>query len=213
MIVLFVGTPGSGKGTQADLVSEKFNLYHFSTGEVFREMSGPESEEIDAYMKRGDLVPDEIVIKVFKNYLENKKLYDNLIIDGSPRSLYQYKKFKEFFNDKNKSISAAFFIKISDDEAVKRLTARREDIKTHEIYNLITNPPGPEVNESDLIQREDDTEVAVRERLRVQKVPDELLAALKEDGILHEIDGERLIDVIFNDISEKLKVIEEKNDK
>ena len=93
------------------------------------------------------------------------------------------------------------------------MTARREDIKTHEIYNLITNPPGPEVNESDLIQREDDTEVAVRERLRVQKVPDELLAALKEDGILHEIDGERLIDVIFNDISEKLKVIEEKNDK
>ena len=205
MNIIILGPPGSGKGTQAELLAKKFGLYHFSTGEVFRDMTGEEAEEIDTYMKRGDLVPDDIVLQTIEKYLTDNNLYDDLIVDGSPRSLYQYQKLRAFFKKNNKVFNYAIYINISDEEAVKRLTARREDVKTGKIYNLITKPPEPDIKESDLIQRDDDKEEAVEERLRVQKVPDDLLLALKNDGILVEIDGERPIDVIFDDIVARLK--------
>jgi adenylate kinase len=172
-------------------------------------MSGEEAKEVDFYMEKGDLVPDDIVIKTITNFLTRNNLYEYLILDGSPRSLYQYEKLKDFFTSHGKKINKAINIKISDEVALQRLTARRENLKTGEIYNLITKPPGKEVKESDLIQREDDKEEAVKERLRVQKVPQDLISGLKNDGILVEIDGERPIEVIFEDILKKLK---EKNE-
>jgi len=205
MNIIIIGAPGSGKGTQAKMLAKHLDLYHFSTGEVFRQLVGKESKKIDEYMNKGGLVPDSVVVRTIVNFLMSKNLNDNLILDGSPRSLYQYEKLKDFFKKNNKNINHALNIKISDEEATKRLTARRKDIKTNEIYNLITNPPGPTVKKSDLIQREDDKEEAVKERLRVQKVPHDLLLALRNDGILIEIDGEKPIDVIFEDILKKLR--------
>jgi adenylate kinase len=209
MIIFLVGTPGSGKGTQAALLAKHFNLDHISSGEMFRQMTGKEAEVVNVYTEKGDLVPDDIVIKTVVDFLVSKNKYDDLILDGSPRSLFQYKKFKEFFDNHTKKIDAVLYIKISDEEAIRRLTARREDIKTGKIYNLITNPPGEDVEKLNLIQRKDDKEDAIRERLKVQKVPDDLLLELRKDGILFDIDGERSIEVIFQDILEKLGV---KND-
>lgn len=206
MILFLIGSPGSGKGTQAVLLAKHFNLHHFSSGKAFRQMVGKQAKEVDDYLKKGDLVPDNIVLRTIVSYLTNNNLYDNLILDGSPRSLYQYEKLKSFLKNNEKVIDRALYIYISDEEAVKRLTARRENIKTGEIYNLITNPPGPDIKESDMVQREDDTEEAVRERLKVQKIPNDLLVALRSDGILVEIDGERPIDVIYKDIIQKLGV-------
>jgi adenylate kinase len=205
MNIFIVGNPGSGKGTQADLVAKKFGLTHFSSGAVFRQMKGDEAAVVNGYMNRGELVPDDIVIQTVEKYMTQNNLFDNLIIDGSPRSLYQYKKFKLFFEENNSKFDHAFYIKISDEEAIRRLTARREHKVTHQIYNLITNPPGPDIQENDLIQRKDDSVEAVNERLRLQKVPEDLLAELKEDGILIEINGERPVADIFADISDKLK--------
>ncbi len=204
MILLFIGPPGSGKGTQAKIVSNKLDLVHFSTGEVFRHMKDP---QIQGYMDRGDLVPDEKVIEVFQKYIESKKLHDNLLIDGSPRSLYQYKKFKKIFSNYKQSIDKVVYINISDQEALKRLTARRIDKKTGKIYNLITNPPGPDVDSKNLSVRDDDKKEAVLERLRVQKVPRDMLEAIKKDGILVEVNGERPIDDISQDILSVLKKI------
>ena len=209
MIIFLVGTPGSGKGTQATLLAKHFNLDHISSGEMFRQMTGKEAEVVNVYTEKGDLVPDDIVIKTVVDFLVSKNKYDDLILDGSPRSLFQYKKFKEFFDNHTKKIDAVLYIKISDEEAIRRLTARREDIKTGKIYNLITNPPGEDVEKLNLIQRKDDKEDAIRERVKVQKVPDDLLLELRKDGILFDIDGERSIEVIFQDILEKLGV---KND-
>lgn len=191
MNIYIVGNPGSGKGTQAKLLAKNLGLIHFSTGVVFRQMQGEEAETISGYMNRGELVPDEIVIKTVEKYLSEHRIFNNLIVDGSPRSLFQYNAFKNFFTLNNSKFDFAVYIKISDEEAIKRLTSRREHSKTHEIYNLVTNPPGPNVNPVDLVQREDDTLEAVTERMKVQKVPDNLLSAFKEDGILVEIDGER----------------------
>lgn len=208
MNIVILGAPGSGKGTQAKLLANNLGLFHLSTGEIFRKIKNSDNE-IKEIIQKGDLVPDDKVVNILRNYLEKNSLYDDLIIDGSPRSLYQYEKLKKMFAEKGKGIDAAIFISISQKESVKRLSARRRDKKTGKIYNLITNPPGPDVNENDLVQREDDKEEAIRERLRTQKVPKDLLDTIKNDGILVKINGERPIDVIFADILEKLK----KNDK
>src|SRR3990172_868170 len=139
MILILIGPPGSGKGTQAELLSKELNLFHFSTGEVFRQMKDP---EIIRYMDKGDLVPDDKVIEVFRKYIVRENLFDNLLINGSPRSFNQYAQFKNFFSEHDKKIDTAIYIHISDKEALRRLTARREDKRTGKIYNMITNPPG-----------------------------------------------------------------------
>jgi adenylate kinase len=209
MILLFIGSPGSGKGTQAKRVAERLHLRHFSTGEIFRQMDNP---EIDKYMGQGNLIPDEIVMRVFRKYIEKEDLHDDLLIDGSPRSLYQYSKFKDIFSAYDKNIDFAIYIRISDKEALRRLTSRREDKKTGEIYNLITNPPGPDVDPSNLVIRDDDKKEAVLERLRVQKVPEDMLKTIKEDGILIEIDGERPVEEITEDIISRLKDVKKQSD-
>ncbi|OGM19547.1 hypothetical protein A2771_02135 [Candidatus Woesebacteria bacterium RIFCSPHIGHO2_01_FULL_38_26b] len=205
MVLLFIGPPASGKGTQAKLISGKKGFYHLSTGDLLRkaQKSDPVISEI---MKKGDLVPDGKVIALTEKYIKENNLFDNLILDGSPRSLDQYIRLKNFFAENGRKIDAAIYIDISDEEAIKRISARRYDPKTGKIYNLITNPPGPRVKESDLILRDDDKPGAIQERLKVQKVPESLLQALKEDGILVEIDGERPIDEIFQDICTKLNI-------
>lgn len=205
MNIFIVGNPGSGKGTQAKLLAKHFGMTHFSTGVVFRQMSGKEADIVRGYMNRGELVPDEIVLNTVEKYMTEHNLFNNLIIDGSPRSLFQYQNFKTFFAKNDSKFDAAVYVKISDAEATKRLTARREHKVTHEIYNLVTNPPGADINLDDLIQREDDTNEAVMERLRVQRVPEDLLTAFKSDEILIEIDGERPINEIFEDIVIKLQ--------
>lgn len=205
MNIFIVGNPGSGKGTQAKLLAKHFNLTHFSTGVLFRQMKGDVAKIAKEFMNRGELVPDEIVIETFEEYVVEYNLFNDLIIDGSPRSLFQYQRFKEFFAVNSSKFNFAIYIKISDSEAVKRLTARREHVLTHEIYNLITNPPGPDIKVSDLIQREDDTVEAVTERLRVQKVPGDLLKEFNKDEILVEIDGERPVEDIFKDIISKIE--------
>ena len=141
-----------------------------------------------------------------EQFLEANGLYDKIIVDGSPRTLHQYGRLKDFFAKHGKSINCAIYINISDGEAIKRLSARRFDTKTGRIYNLITNPPGLEVDKELLMQRKDDTPEAIKVRLMVQKVPDDLLNALKKDGILIEIDGERSIDMIFKEILVKLRI-------
>src|SRR3989344_9136021 len=186
MNIILLGTPASGKGTQAELLEKKFGFFHFSTGQLLRKLKDA-NPEINEPMSKGDLVPDNKVLEIIEKFLEEKNLFNKpLIIDGSPRSLYQYEGLKDVFKKHGQKIDLALFLKVSDQEALKRLTARRENPKTGEVYNLITNPPGPEVNEADLIYREDDKEVAVKERLKVQKVPDDLYEALKTDRILVE---------------------------
>ena len=204
MNILLLGTPASGKGTQAELLEKKFGFYHFSTGQTLRKIKD-QDPEISAIMNKGDLIPDDKVLQVVEDFLTTNNLFDNLIVDGTPRNRYQYDRLKGFFSQHGTKIDMAVNMTISDEEVVKRLTARREDPKTGEVYNLITNPPGPEVNISDLIHRDDDKEEAVKERLKVQKIPSDLISALREDGILYEVGGERPIDDIFQDIVQKVE--------
>lgn len=194
MNIIIFGPPGSGKGTQAKLLAKNLGLTHVSTGDILREVK-KEKKELVLVMKSGNLVSDELVMEVLENYLNRINTFENIIFDGSPRSLAQYEAMKRILQKKGRRIDYAINLKVGDEEVVKRLSARRIDNKTGQIYNLVTNPPR-EVDGKDLIQREDDKPEAIKERLRLQKPPKEMLDAFMKDSIYFEVDGERSIEEI-----------------
>ena len=200
MNILILGPQGAGKGTQARLLSEKLGLYYFETGSFLRDISS-KNEGVRKLLAKGNLVPDREISSYVQAYFDEKGIYDNIIFDGFPRTVAQYNFFKEWLQDKNTSLDVVLVIKISEEESIRRLGARRQDPQTGKIYNLITDLPPDGVDKSKLIQREDDTPEAIKQRLawyRQLVIP--LIEVMKKDAKVIEIDGERPIEVIFKDI-------------
>jgi len=204
MKIIIFGPQGSGKGTQAKLVSEKFNLFYFQSGEFLREKAKTDARINEIINKRGEMIPDEEMFSLFKNYLTEKlSNLDNFVLDGYPRSLKQYELLSSWLKEKGEKIDIAILLSISDEESVKRLSARVVCEKCGTNYNLITNPPpgGKCSCGGNLVQRPDDTPESIRKRLAAyHTVTSPLIEVLKKEGILVEVDGERPIEVIFEDI-------------
>lgn len=207
MNIIILGPQGSGKGTQAKLLKEKLGLFYFESGDFLRELSKT-NQKIKKLIDEGHMVPDEEMFSLVKEYLDEKVPEgDGMILDGYPRSVKQYELLRDWFKKRGKKIDHAIFLDISEKESIRRLSARRMDKKTGKIYNLITNPPGQEVDKKNLVQREDDKKDAIKERLDAYKektLP--LVKKLEEEGVLIKVDGERPIKVIFEDILERLGV-------
>ena len=202
MNIILLGTQGSGKGTQARLLVEKYGFFYVSTGDLLRSIA-KDNKEIEEIMKSGKLIPDEQTFQFIKEHLEKNNVSDNILFDGYPRSAEQFSMFA-----KNKvKIDLVFVLRISDEEAVKRLSARRMHRQTGEIYNLITNPPSSDINPEDLIQREDDKPDAIRQRLQIfHTVTENLIHDIEAGGITYkEIDAERPIEEIQNDLVEVIE--------
>lgn len=206
MNIIFLGAPGSGKGTQATKLAEELSFFYLSTGQMFRDMS-EKRPDIAEMMKKGLLVPDDTVITCFKEYLEEKGIFDNTVIDGTPRSVYQYNKIQSWLKKKGKKIDLAILLDISKKESIRRLSARRQDKLTGKIYNLITDPPGPKVDPDNLIQRADDKPETIQKRFEeYYEDTAPLVKVLEKDGILMKVDGERPIEIIFQDILTRLGI-------
>ena len=201
MNLIFVGPQGSGKGTQAKLIAEKFGFVHISTGDLLRNLQGELRKEAESYMQSGKLVPDEFIIKILKQRLEKPDCQKGVILDGFPRNINQAHEL-----DKITKIRAAINIDISDEEAVKRISGRFSCSKCGEGYNIYTEPK-PKVNgicdkcSGKLEQRKDDNPEAVKIRLKTYH--EETTPILKHYNTV-KINGNQGIDKVKQDIEKAI---------
>ncbi len=206
MNILILGALGSGKGTQARLLAKELNLLYFESGDFLRKLAKSNPSIDERINKKGELLPDEEIFSLLIEHLEGKSpARENMLLEGYPRSIKQYDLLKGWLAEKSQKIDCVIFLEISEEEIMKRTSARRVDKKTGKIYNLITNPPGADVDASNLEQRPDDKPEVIKKRLGWFKdsvLP--LVDVFEKEGILKRIDGERPIEIIFRDILSKL---------
>jgi adenylate kinase len=206
MNIVILGPQGSGKGTQAELVAEKYNLVHVETGKILREIASsdhPLSAEVRRTMNEGKLVSDRILENVLEGVLTSTSK-SGFVFDGTPRDIDQFNLIDKILGRVGQKIDMVILINISENETIKRLSSRRTCEKCGKVYNLLTNPsPGGQKCECGgaLIQREDDFPDLIKKRLQTyHKETSAVLSKAKSKGILKEINGERPIEEIFDDI-------------
>ena len=170
MRIILLGAPGAGKGTQAQYICEKYGIPQISTGDMLRAAVKAQSElgkQVEKVMASGGLVTDEIIIALVKTRIEEEDCKDGFLFDGFPRTLPQASALLE----SDIPIDVVLEIDVQDDEIVKRLSGRRVHLDSGRVYHIIYNPPEKEgfddVSGEKLIQREDDQEETVRNRLKV----------------------------------------------
>jgi len=205
MKIIMLGPPGSGKGTQAVLISKQYSIPHISTGDIFREnIKGQTNLGIKAneFIRKGNLVPDDVTIGLVKDRLSQDDCTD-FILDGFPRTIEQAKAIEDA------GVKIVLNIEVSDEEVIKRLSGRRTCKKCGENFHLMYKVPTQEgicdKCGSELYQREDDMEETVKHRLVVyQKQTQPLIDYYEKKGIVKNVNGEQEIDKIFEDIKEIL---------
>jgi len=183
MRVIFLGAPGTGKGTQAVWLSEKFAIPQISTGDILRKAVAEGTElgkAADAVMKSGGLVSDELIVALVRERLEQPDCRPGFILDGFPRTITQGESL-DLMLGREKAIQSVIFFEVSEAEIVTRLTSRRTCSGCARNYNMISDPPPASglcgSCGGRIIQRPDDSEETVRKRLQVY---DEKTAPLKE---------------------------------
>jgi len=205
MKLIILGPQGSGKGTQAKLISEKMSIPHISTGDIFRENIRDETElgkNAEQFINKGMLIPGELTIMIVHERISRDDCRDGFILDGFPRTLEQAKAL-----EKITGLDKAIDIEISDEIAVKRISSRRTCEKCGAIYSSLNDDvsKGCQKCNGRLITRDDDTPDAVRERLKIyHENTKPLIDFYKKKGILLEIAGDKAINKIFDEIMEKL---------
>lgn len=210
-IVLF-GPPGSGKGTQASLLKEKYGLAHVSTGDILREAVANRTEvglKAKGYMDRGELVPDDVVIAIAKDKLE--AIGDKgFVFDGFPRTMAQAKALDTALEELRKPLDAVVNLEVDEDELVRRLSGRRVCPGCGEPYHLDSKPSRVagtcDKCGGELLHRADDRPEAVRNRLAVYRDQTEpVLGYYQGKGTLKNVDARGGIEEILGRIAEALK--------
>ena len=213
MNFVFLGMPGAGKGTQAKIISKKYDIPHISTGDILREAVANKTElglKAKKYMDEGALVPDELVVSLVKERISQPDCEKGFILDGFPRNLEQAKILEEMLNGIDKTLDAVFFFSLDEEVVVKRLTARRVCSNCGAVYNMIYNPPKVEgicdICGGKLIVRDDDKEETVRNRLKTyNKDTAPLIDYYKEKGLLYTIDASLSVENVTKEIEKHIK--------
>jgi adenylate kinase len=212
MKIVLSGLPGSGKGTQAEILSTQLDFAHFSTGKVFRDHITRKTEiglEAQKYMNQGELVPDIIVLKLTQDFLmHNQK--SGIIFDGFPRTIGQAQGLDTTLQKWNDKINLVIFIELPASEIIKRLTARRTCLSCNTIYNIDFKPsrsPGVcDVCGGKIYQRSDDTEPIIKQRLTVyENQTKDLKGYYKKNYNVYEIDGMLGKDAVLKEILSLIK--------
>ena len=167
MRLMLIGAPASGKGTQAKLLTERLQITHISTGDMLRQAVSNRTDlgqMVEPYLRHGWLVPDNHVVQLVDDRLADGETAQGFVLDGFPRTLSQAQGLDRTMAARDISLDAIILIEVDTDAVLERVTGRRSDPNTGEIYHLVFDPPPDEIRDR-LEQREDDTEEVMRERL------------------------------------------------
>jgi adenylate kinase len=197
--LILLGPPGAGKGTQAERLQEDFDVAYIATGDILRKAVADGTDlgtKAKAYMDKGELVPDEVIIGVILECVQGQAAQDGFLLDGFPRTVEQAQALDDALADRERRLTAVLCIEVSDDEVVRRLSGRRMCVKGGHVYNIHTDPPKhDEVCDQDgsrLVQRDDDREETVRKRLEVyHRQTSPLVRFYEERDLLKRFDGTR----------------------
>lgn len=207
-VVVLLGAPGAGKGTQADLLAERLGIPHVSTGDLFRTAvrdRSPIGLEARRYMERGQLVPDDITIQMLLDRLTAPDAAGGVILDGFPRNRPQAKALEAALAERGSKVDRAVTIEVPTDELVRRLSGRWVCRDAGHVYNENTNPPKVpgvcDIDGSPLIQREDDRPETIRARLNQQLASlGEVADHYDKAGLLRVVDGVQPIEQVTTDL-------------
>jgi adenylate kinase len=206
-VVLF-GPPGAGKGTQAKSICNRYSIPHISTGDIFRKNiseNTPLGIEAKKYIDNGQLVPDEVTINMVKDRLQAEDCKLGYLLDGFPRTVHQANALEEFLYDRKESLDTALLIQVPSEFILERMTGRRVCPSCGASYHVKFNPTKIEskcdVCGSDIIQRKDDSEETVKERLAVyERQTQPLIEYYKDKDLLSVVDGTKAINEVFESI-------------
>lgn len=203
MRLIILGPPGAGKGTQARIISEIYGIPLITTGDLLRDAVARGTEKggvAGDYIKRGDLVPDEIVNGLMEERLDEPDVGEGFILDGFPRNLEQARALDRILEKKGEKIDTVLKVAAGTETIVGRLSLRRTCPNCGAVYHLLHKPPRKGVCDecgSELVQRDDDREDVIRHRLQVyEEQTRPILERYEEMGKVREVSGEIEIDAI-----------------
>ena len=215
MIIIMLGAPGTGKGTVGNLLAEKLQIPHISSGEIFRSYIKSDDEigkQVKDYISEGKLVPDELTIKILEKRLQEPDTKNGCILDGYPRTVVQAKSLDDLLKKQNRAVKVAVNLSLSDDEIVERITKRRTcpNSDCREIYNLDFRKPKIEnicdKCGSTLIVREDDSEETVRKRLEnYHNISENLIEFYQNKDILYTVKLNNESNKVSSDIAKEIE--------
>ena len=198
MNIVLLGAPGSGKGTQADGLCEQLNVPHIATGDLFRENLKNETELgklAKTYMDQGQLVPDDVTVAMVRERFSRPDARRGFVLDGFPRTLPQAEALTDLLQEMGRQLDCVLYIKVSDEEIVKRLSGRIicKECQTpfHKTFNPFRSCPFQKCEGEFLYQRDDDKPETVRARLETfHRQTEPLINYYRDAGLLIEIEGE-----------------------
>ncbi|MFH2070641.1 MAG: adenylate kinase [Elusimicrobiota bacterium] len=210
MNLVLLGAPGSGKGTQAELISKKYGWPHISTGEIFRNIKAGKSslaEAVKGYIDRGQLVPDSITVDIVEQRISESDCERGFLLDGFPRSIYQAEILGVSLGRRGMGIDCVLYLALPDEAIIRRLEARRVCPGCGRDYNLVTQPPKEngkcDACGTQVARRVDDNIKIIRERLNVyRKETQPLVDYYIKKKVLSEIDASKTIEEVSVSVKE-----------
>lgn len=212
MNLILLGPPGTGKGTVAQEISSRYHLPHISTGDIFRQNIKNKTalgQEVESYLNKGDLVPDDLTNRLVEDRLNQEDVADGFILDGYPRTLDQARALAEILENKKAKLDVALNVYVPDEIILKRLAGRRVCESCGDTYNIYYKKPEVEgicdTCGGKLIQREDDSEETVKNRLKTyEEKTAPLISYYEQENILRTVDNSASLDETLAQVKEVL---------
>ena len=208
MKIVMLGAPGAGKGTQAEMLAEKYGIPHISTGDIFRMniKNGTElGKEAKTYMDQGLLVPDELTVRILLDRVAKDDCKNGCLLDGFPRNIPQANVLEEALSKLGDKIDYAINVEVPDDNIIRRMSGRRACLACGATYHIEHVPPKKEgicdKCGEELVLRDDDRPETVGNRLQVYKDQTQpLIEFYEKKGVLHNVDGTKNMNEVFEAI-------------